>query len=82
MGDIPGSKERKKGQNIMGKTLEKVVFALACAAAAAGALYLYSRNRFSKKKLEEDFRDFTDEFEDRPYERNYTDLPYTAAEKA
>ncbi|HIV25627.1 MAG TPA: hypothetical protein IAB71_07585 [Candidatus Scatomonas pullistercoris] len=66
----------------MVKNLEKVVFGLACTGAVVGALCLYTRNHSSKKKLEEDFRDFTDEFEDNAYARNYTDIPYTSATEA
>lgn len=66
----------------MGKSLEKVVFGLACTGAVVGALCFYSKNHLSKKKLEEDFRDFTDEFEDKAYKRNYTDIPYSTATKA
>ncbi len=66
----------------MGKNFEKVVVGLACTGAVVGALCLYSRNHLSRKKLEEDFRDFTDEFEGSPYERNYTEIPYTAPTEA
>lgn len=47
----------------MGKNLEKIVLGLACTGAVVGALCLYSKNHSSKRQLEEDFRDFTDEFE-------------------
>ena len=66
----------------MVKNLEKLVFGLACTGAVVGALCLYTRNHSSKKKLEEDFRDFTDEFENGSSQRNYTDIPYTANTEA
>lgn len=66
----------------MGKNLEKVVLGLACTGAVVGALCLYSKNHSSKKQLEEDFRDFTDEFETKSSQRNYTDIPYTATTEA
>ena len=66
----------------MGKNLEKIVLGLACTGAVVGALCLYSKNHSSKRQLEEDFRVFTDEFENGSSQGNYTDIPYTANTEA
>ena len=61
----------------MAKHFGKVILGAACAGAAVGAVLFYMKDRGFKKGFQDDFNDFTDEFEENG-QRRYTTIPYSA----
>lgn len=60
----------------MSKTIRNIIIAMACTGAVLGAVFAYfktSQNR--RKSLENDFDDFTDEFETREKETEESTVP-------